>query len=184
MAEHIDREILTRDNIKKDLRAFYIPSIAVLSVETIVILPISVFAFIKLVINKDFSLTFFLILLSVVFHSSILAFVIYMLQKIKKINNNKFSIKIEKLHYCKKEYLRSYHISYDFCKFWLDVLCFNTGKYTIGNSSYYEWSKINRMSTKGLINSSKIGDEFYIICDEKEKIRMVYNCKLFELKGE
>ena len=69
--------------------------------------------------------------------------------------------------------------------FKLDALAFKSyGIYEIQIIDYYKWSKNFEMSRESVYNSSNIGDEFYLVTTKKEKILMVYNCKMFELKSE
>lgn len=52
-------------------------------------------------------------------------------------------------------------------------------------TKHYEWSKLYNMSTQGLENTSVVGDTFYIISLKADKrIKYIYNTKLFELKKD
>ena len=56
------------------------------------------------------------------------------------------------------------------------------GKFCIYDGTNYHSSKQFKMWYDELFRSSKIGDEFYLVIDDKKKILIVYNTKFFELK--
>ena len=55
------------------------------------------------------------------------------------------------------------------------------GQYCILNGENYSSSELYTMNDKGVFNYSTVGDIFYLILDNKNRILLVYNTKLFEL---
>lgn len=67
--------------------------------------------------------------------------------------------------------------------------CFAKGsKYRLYPDVYgdnnYKWSKMYAMSNQGIYNYSQIDDDFYLVFsnEKKNKLLLIYNKKLFELK--
>jgi len=58
------------------------------------------------------------------------------------------------------------------------------GKFYIYDGTNYHSSKQFKMWYDELFRSSKIGDEFYLVIDDKKNILIVYNTKFFELKND
>lgn len=59
------------------------------------------------------------------------------------------------------------------------------GSYMIPYGPHYTWSKDCHMSAEGVFNTSVEGDKFYLVImedDERQKIVMIYNTKLFKLQ--
>ncbi len=57
----------------------------------------------------------------------------------------------------------------------------HSGEFMIGTLNY-RWSPRLSMTDKDLFNCSQDGDSFYVVLyGKKPKIKMVYNCKLFEM---
>ncbi len=54
------------------------------------------------------------------------------------------------------------------------------GEYGIPSGKNYRFSERYAMSDDGVYNQSIIGDTFYLVVDDKEKIYAVYNTKWFE----
>lgn len=57
----------------------------------------------------------------------------------------------------------------------------DAGKYELGNDYFYRWSKICSMSEESLYRSSDLDDEFYVVKVREENI-IAYNKKYFELR--
>lgn len=57
------------------------------------------------------------------------------------------------------------------------------GDFGFFGGTFYQSSKQFKMWYDELFRSSKIGDEFYLVIDDKKKILIVYNTKFFELKN-
>lgn len=47
---------------------------------------------------------------------------------------------------------------------------------------YYKWSELYSMTGEGILNTSKIGDEFYLAISDKDEILAVFNKKWFCLE--
>ncbi len=54
------------------------------------------------------------------------------------------------------------------------------GKHTLDTTMHYHTSKNFTMSDDGVFNTAVMGDTFYLVLNEKEKILQVYNTKFFE----
>jgi len=114
--------------------------------------------------------------------SLVLSFLVFYIDGLKytHIHNDKFQIvKAKLINYKLKEY---YHWRYDSYR----PLTFHFekhGKYRIFKNKYYKYSLLTSMNDRDILESSFIGDEFYLVL-VKNKIVYVYNTKLFELQEE
>lgn len=96
-----------------------------------------------------------------------------------KIKKKKFKILIDDLDGIQEKY---YYFSHTDKK---DILLFGCYKYELDKViKYYKWSESFQTKAAGILKYAHAGDNFYLVVDKKEKILMVYNCKMFELKGE
>ena len=177
----VEKEILTRDKIKIDiLKSCYNQFIEILWIFLSILLVTSIFViFIENALNPKFNLkTYWVVSLVVLLICMIMQNVRFIYKAIRK----EFYIVKDKLIGSEEPFGERYVTRY-----WkYAVFHFPSyGKYKLTDIDYYKWSKMYNMRNSNVYNSSNIGDEFYLITiGKKETILMVYNCKMFELKGE
>ena len=175
----MQKEVLTREIIKKDYKRLFLSCVLDLIIGTVISLLFIILFFILLyktlpilawIINFPFLLC---VIIIVPIELSITC------KKYYFICNNKFHIaKSVLVNYQEKTTyptpkLSAYSTPH--------ALYFNTyGKYSIPSKKFYQFSK-TKMSDNGIANTSFVGDEFYLIL-VKNKIVYVYNTKLFELQ--
>lgn len=98
-----------------------------------------------------------------------------------RIDKNSFLIVHDKVSYTGRDTRYSKYPPQDLSPYYLYFPCY--GKYTVPYFNY-TWSDLYSMSYEGVYNTSIAEDEFYLIVfrTKKEKIEVVYNQKMFELK--
>lgn len=75
----------------------------------------------------------------------------------------------------------SAHLSVMFSKPYV-LYFYNFGKYVIPYGKNYKWSQEYAMNAQGVYETALIGDEFYLVIINHNKIILAYNCKFFNLE--
>ena len=179
------KDILTIQKIKSDYRKLFYSSI-----KTVILMPIILVLLITLIIylfscleNKNlFLLLEILIISPPIFMSYIcLATIFETYKDYNTIKKDLFKIVTdtlisseEKATYIGSAFAASFSRPYT-----LNFASY--GQYCILNGENYSSSELYTMNDKGVFNYSTVGDIFYLILDNKNRILLVYNTKLFEL---
>lgn len=179
------QDILTIPKIKKDYKSLLFHNI-----KTILIIPIMLLLLIALIIylfcNLERSTIFIvleiLIISPAVFGTYIcLSIILESYKDYNNIKNEKFKIVTDKLIDSQEEsvfvgsafaasFSRPYTLEFS-----------SYGQYYILSGENYVSSNLYSMGAKEVFNCSNIGDNFYLVIDNKERILLAYNTKLFEL---
>ncbi|MBE6806272.1 MAG: hypothetical protein E7526_07190 [Ruminococcaceae bacterium] len=179
----MQKEILTREIIKSDLKRRMKKGIFVVSTIYIIILPLYallIYFSKKWEICSDFVWFAFIILFIVLLCASLfrLYWVHLLVLAVKK---DKYKLEKEKLNNIKELFYThgSGIMEFENCgNFWLFFS--KRLKYQIPLENYH-WSNTYNMTDKGVCNYSTIGDEFYLVVIGKRFVVAVYNTKLFQL---
>lgn len=179
------KDILTIQKIKSDYRKLFYSSI-----KTVILMPIILVLLITLIIylfsclqNKNlFLLLEILIISPPIFMCYIcLATIFETYKDYNTIKKDLFKIVTdtlisseEKATYIGSAFAASFSRPYT-----LNFASY--GQYCILNGENYSSSELYTMNDKGVFNYSTVGDIFYLILDNKNRILLVYNTKLFEL---
>lgn len=168
----MQKEILTKENIKKDLKSYaFREIIGILLGGSILWI---LFALINFSLGN--SITIFNIL-TAIFLLSIIFCLSYVLIIYIPMNKNKFSIRCDTL--VEKRYRRT---GYTTWRTYLPYrLTFNNGYFDIPAQSIYKWSSIHSMNEKQIYETSAIGDTF-IVVEFNKKIIVAYNANFFEFQ--
>ncbi len=181
--EKIKKEVLTKENLVADLlkaekvRAFSKTSSSFAYLILIPLLSITVGIVINIYVGIIISLfaVFFLILLIRQIRIS----------KIRQqaIKNGEYTITTEKLVNICEETALQLHRRYYAAKV-SNYMYFSNQKWKIPSNNY-TWSELYKLSEAGIINTSLIGDEFYIVLvNDNHEISCVYNTKFFETRDK
>lgn len=184
----MQKEMLTQENIKKDLLALLKTRVSNLSDWRFsFIVPFTLLAVILGILLKNVWIGL-LIFSPAVYH--IVRYAVdarsysKVKQKLKKdINDCSFSVTVETLDGISSEIIYEPHRSH--CAKTIVVYCFQSGKHwrkpVVG--THYKWSKLYNMSSAGLDNTSIVGDTFYFISLSGDpETAYVYNTRLFDYR--
>ena len=176
--EENKKEKLTREKIINDIKTIYFTSLKIgLLLFSITIIFASIFTLLNMETIQ------FLIVFTAL---SLLCFGMYFYH-LALLKSQNFEIKSD---YVKDKYdkrvnvyaIKKYGYMYErTCRLTFAKL----GKYYLlhNNAKYYKWTKWG-WETKQVFDSSEIGDEFYLVVTNKNRILQIYNKKLFELIDE
>lgn len=191
----MQKEIITKEIVRKQLKSemfrFYNPIILFLIFGFIILLLLTPVSYKN---NPDDFLRVELITW-VGFSLMVIIFGFPFYKRNKKIKN--FKIVTDKLVGC--EYFKGSNLSGIFDSFsrffsggdgiyghtlnFSSYGFFNVGlRNAKGGVDYYKWSKLYSMTGEGILNTSKIGDEFYLAISDKDEILAVFNQKWFNLE--
>ena len=175
------KEILTRDKIKIDLKNLCSHNL----VRSFVFFLINVFASGFVLITRAYNYKGLIIFCIMIFFLFALASSILLKDIITflQVNRGNYKISIDKL--ISKYYRGGRSSSMTMVMHIGSYRSTSPFFYGVRQADCYKWSELYRMGHEGVYNRANIGDEFYLITiGKKETILMVYNCKMFELKGE
>lgn len=179
--EKFEKDIITVENIIKDCKFNSLKIIKFQFLALIPVLPLNCLLIYLIFIASLELKLFFGFLLFVLLLRLCVTIVLCSrnIKTLKIIKNRNFEIIIDKLIDKNETYYRNVLISPTQC------LKFNEfGEYILPESISYPSAKQFTMATEELFRSSKIGDEFYLVVDDKNNILIVYNAKFFELKND
>ena len=183
MREENKKEKLTREKIISDIKNYYF-LYAKGSIAFVIITIVFIGVFVLLDVSSQGRVSMktfwlFLVLLSVVVSS--FGIYLYHINILKK-----GSFRIETDYVADKTKTNTY--SNIFVRFrsifeqTYKIIFTNGKKYTLtDNIEYYKWTGWGLRQSE-VYNSTEIGDEFYIVVTNKNRILQIYNKKLFELK--
>ena len=174
----MQKEILTRENIIKDLKCRLFKEMIELVI-AIPLIPLTGYFVVNVIspimdVNQNFKHIIFLICCLLLYTM----FIYYVANTfISWIFINKFKVVndfvIKKLS--KRGGLYAFNRPY--------TLCFASNKkYEIHSGKHYKWSNLFKMSDKEVYDSSNIDDDFYLINIGRQKNIVAYNKKMFEYK--
>lgn len=186
----MQKEILTKEKIKKELRACLLCDIKEFLLFELISLP-ALILITYLFFNIKHSVPNFIIFFPLTYVFLVLFFCTITLIKLyhylKAVKNKNFEIEIDlclqtkEIHdrwglYALKNHIwvykrRNYRIFFK-----------NHGEYAIRSGKNYLCSDMYEMDEKSVYNYTNEGDKFYLILLKKKVILLVYNTKLFELK--
>lgn len=103
-------------------------------------------------------------------------------KKYKSITQQKFEVKTDKLVHKINEVRSPFGEALNKHERPCTLQFSQYGDFNIFDGTFYPSSKHYKMHYDELFRSSKIGDEFYLVIDNKNKILMAYNTKFFEFQ--
>lgn len=172
----LEKEIITSENIMKDLNQLNKYTIKIVSIFFATIL-----IFLLIVnsqINNSFDLK--IIIFAVGFALLLIwgIFLIIYIRKIIRIKNTQFKIVRAKLVSKRQKIsgVKSINLGEPYS---LEFALY--GKWKIHLSTNYLWTKYARFSDAAIYNNSIVGDEFYLVVDSKDEILVSYNSRFFAL---
>lgn len=185
----MEKEILTREIIIKDLKKEYSKNIKsfVIGLVIFAVFTLIMESVIYAMASKD-KAPALMIILTVLFCITFLLFVGYIIWQKLLIKNIKLQITTDKLVQITESDYRVYpffrhsrlHINASHTPYYLYFSEY--GKFAIPLQNY-NWSKAFACTDKGVYYTSKIGDEFYLAISGGKIVR-VYNKRLFQLKED
>ncbi len=106
----------------------------------------------------------------------------YVLQ-CKRIRNGEFTVSTDVLRYINTETVFEPHLSgsHSYTTREITKLYFTSLSHRLAYTSYYSWCSEYVFTPQGLLNTSKEGDEFYLVSDNKtHDVLCVYNRRFFD----
>lgn len=166
-------EILTNKVIKMELRKLCKSKVILTITKTLVFICFLFVLFFYFKLTCKPIITYIVFGVSLVILCTILIYDIVSLTKMI-INKNNFTVVKEKLISTED---KSFSPLYGKIRpiFYLKFSGYD--RYGIPDENY-KWSKLFYMNHNGVLNSSTLGDEFYLVIVDN-KIQLVYNCKMF-----
>lgn len=177
----MQKELLTKENIKSDILSILLGDIAVIAIAYIILLALSILLALFLSgINVTIKIGFVLfILLTIV----LLLSMIYTFILIYKTHKYQFTLKTDILISKKEGGGNPGTTGWSGYKPY--ILNFNKNtKYHIPAKVNYKWSSLYSMDEKGVFNYSNPDDKFLLVILTGKKIIMAYNLNLFDYKKE
>lgn len=186
------KELLTPENIKKDLLTIVNIRISNISDWRLsYIIPVTLIAVIIGILLKNiwiggliFSFAAYHIVRFILDARSCLR---VKKELIKEINDCSFSVSVDKLEGISEEIVYEPHMGVRGSRSIksVKVYRFQSGRQwrELSVGTHYKWSRLYNMSSKGLENTSVVGDEFYFVTLKSDnETAYVYNTNLFEYK--
>lgn len=178
----MEKEVLTREMIKKDYRKHFPKSnILALVIASIIVGIILAFLICSNHMSPSFSSFLTIIFASLVPFITVLV-ICDSIMTIRRVNNDEFYITTDKLverQQKKTNFGNAVLISqskpYAF-------IFKSYGKYIIMDGKHFTSSESLEMNEIDMYNSAYLGDEFYLVIGEKRRILLAYNKRFFELE--
>lgn len=179
------KDILTIQKVKIDYRKQFcssIKSVMVMPIIFILLIVFIVYLFSRLKNNNLFLFLEILIVFPPIFMTYIcLATTLEACRDYNTIKKELFKIATDTLISCEEgaTYIGSAFAASFSRPYTLNFASY--GQYCIPNEENYSSSELYTTTGDGVFYSSTIGDTFYLIIDNKNRILLAYNTKLFEL---
>lgn len=178
------KELLTADNIKKDLKFHFLRQLFELIFSAIfVVFGFYLFKLIFLFIfGSDEIITIIILFLYVLFFSSLIIYaIVNIIKSLYLSSKNKYEIITDwVVNKLPKQWFPNGTLNAFFYRPYTLVFAKN-GKYRIPSYINYKWSDWFSMQDINVYEGTSLNDEFYIVCIGKKKNIIAYNTNLFEL---
>ena len=183
----MEREVLTNENIKYDLRNLFIKNFVGGLIKFGVLFLIIVISY--SIFSTNFLIFKALFIISIIAYCIVLInYAIYMVKFLIAYLKNKFFILEDTIiGLAENEKNLFYDFKWNRLRLFFGANASTTtlyfkkfGRFLFLEGYHYKWSITHMTDAKGIYNHSSVGDNFYIISFNKKDVLLAYNSKIFK----